>query len=269
MNRSVSRMSRVMLPCVLTLLAGGACSSKSATTAPTNTPGPNDLVMFFSPMYSAFGGSHQFKIPVVVDNVDPTAIVWSASDPSMVDMVYDATLQGEMITTRKAGKVTITAKMGTQSGSSLLTISAASDADWDIGNMRYNNGVVLTTLPQGMARPDGGSDFSCTNCHGDTASGTTNQFRTVAHTPEQTGGFSDTDLIGIFTMGTVPPGSYFDTTVVPYQQWQGFHVWKMTPDEARGIIVYLRALAPQTQTGARGAFGGRNNRRDAGAARTD
>ena len=30
------------------------------------------------------------------------------------------------------------------------------------------------------------------------------QFRTVAHTPEQTGGFSDEELVNIFTMGMVP-----------------------------------------------------------------
>jgi hypothetical protein len=223
--------------------------------------------MFFSPnMYSAYDGVHTFKIPVVVDNVDPTTVVWKASDPSAVNLAYDATLQGEMIETRKAGKVTITATAGGQSGSSTLTITQASPADWEIGNMRYNNGVVLTNLPVGAARPDGGSDFSCTNCHGDTASGATNQFRTVAHTPEQTGGFSDEDLIGIFTMGKVPAGAYFDPSVVSYQQWQSFHVWRMTAEEAKGVIVYLRALTPQTQTGARGAFGGgRNMRRDAGA----
>ena len=31
----------------------------------------------------------------------------------------------------------------------MLTIAAATSADWDIGNQRYNNGIVLT-------RPDGG-----------------------------------------------------------------------------------------------------------------
>jgi hypothetical protein len=267
MNRSANRMSSVMLPCVLTLLAGGACSSKDAAPAPP--PGvASDLVMFFSPMYSAYdGGLHTFKIPVVVENVDPTAVEWSASDPSMVNIAYDATLQGAMIETRKAGTVTIIAKVGDQTGRAVLNISQASAADWEIGNMRYNNGMVLTgTLPTGMARPEGGLNVSCTNCHGDTANGATNQFRTVAHTPEQTGGFSDMDLINIFTKGMVPPNSYFDTSVVTYQQWQAFHVWQMTPEDAKGIIVYLRALTPQTQGGARGAFGGagRNNRRDAG-----
>jgi hypothetical protein len=182
----------------------------------------------------------------------------------MVNIVYDATLRGAMIETRKAGKVTITATVGTQSGSSTLTITQATSADWEIGSARYNNGIVLAgTLPTGQARPDGGLNVSCTNCHGDTASGATNQFRTVAHTPEQTGGFSDADLVNIFTKGMVPPNSYFDTSVVSYQQWQAFHVWQMTPEDAKGIIVYLRALTPQTQTGVRGAFGGRN-RRDAG-----
>jgi hypothetical protein len=260
MNRSANRISRVMLPCVLTLLAGGACSSKDAGSPPPGTTVPSDLVMFFSPMFSAYdGGVHTFKIPVVVENVDATTIEWSASDPSMVDIVYDATLGGAMITTRKAGTVTIIAKVGDQTGRSLLTISQATTNDWEIGNARYNNGMALTgPLQMGLS-------VSCTNCHGDTASGATNQFRTVAHTPEQTGGFSDNDLLNIFTKGMVPPNSYFDTSVVSYQQWQAFHVWQMTPEDAKGIIVYLRALTPQTQAGVRGAFGGGGrNRRDAG-----
>jgi hypothetical protein len=38
----------------------------------------------------------------------------------------------------------------------------------------------------------------------------------------------------------------------------------MTQDEAKGVIVYLRSLTPQAQTGQRGDFGGRRGR-DGGA----
>ena len=45
---------------------------------------------------------------------------------------------------------------------------------------------------------------------------------------------------------------------------QGFHQWQMSPQEAKGIVVYLRSLTPQVQTGMR-AFGGRGGRPDGGA----
>ncbi len=61
-----------------------------------------------------------------------------------------------------------------------------------------------------IAEVDGGT--ACTNCHGPTA--TNGPFKTVSHTPEQTGGFSDTDLANIILNGEVPDGGYFDPTVL-------------------------------------------------------
>ena len=119
---------------------------------------------------------------------------------------------------------------------------------------------------------DGGT--ACTNCHGPTA--TNGPFKTVSHTPEQTGGFSDTDLANIILNGQVPEGGYFDPTVlVPSCDggatctaqalgiWHYFHRWSdITPAELPGVICYLRSLTPQAQTGMSN-FGG-FFRRDAG-----
>jgi hypothetical protein len=75
-------------------------------------------------------------------------------------------------------------------------------------------------------------------------------FKTVSHTPEQTGGFSDDQLIQIFTMAAIPMDGYFDQSVIPMFIWQFFHKWSdMTPDQAKGVVVYLRSLAPKPQTG--------------------
>jgi hypothetical protein len=228
--------------------AAVGCSSKNSGSG----SGGGDLLIFFSPMYSAFDGVHEFKVPAIADNVDPMAVTWSASDPSMVDLVPDATVGGVMITTRKSGKVQITATTTSgQRGTSTLNITQASPDAWNLGNTRYNNGVTLTG---GLMGTQTMMMVACTNCHGDTA--TMNVFRTVSHTPEQTGGFSDEELIAIFTMATVPRGSYFDSSVVNYNQWHGFHNWMMSPEEAKGIIVYLRSLTPQAQAGRRN-FGGR------------
>jgi cytochrome c553 len=213
-------------------------------------------------MYSAYDGVHMFQVPAVVNGLDPSQVEidWSASDPSMVALEPDTATGGVMITTQKAGTVSIIATAGSLCGASLLTITAATPDDWTAGSERYNMGVTITRLPNGMMRQrDAGADAgttiaaACTSCHGDTAS--TGPYKTVQHTPEQTGGFSDADLVNIFEHGMVPTGGYFDTSIVSYAMWQSFHKWDVG-DSEKGVIVYLRSLAPAAQTGAAN-FGGR------------
>jgi hypothetical protein len=291
------RPSFLALALLLSGLALGACGSSSPSTsgtagtsgsagaggnntagvtggdqdaaAPTGCP-KSALTVLFSPMYSAFDGVHTFQVPAVINGIDPNAVTieWSASDPSMVALEPDPTTGGVMITTQKAGTVSIIASAGSLCGASLLTITDATPDDWMAGSARYNEGVVITRLPGGMMRPprdagadaadaaaatDAGIEAACTSCHGDTASA--GPFKTVQHTPEQTGGFSDEDLINIFEHGMVPKGGYFDTSIVPYAFWQGFHKWSVG-DSEKGLVVYLRSLAPAAQTGASN-FGGR------------
>jgi hypothetical protein len=260
---------------------GGEGGSDSGATAACPT---SALTILFAPMYSAYDGVHTFQIPAVVSGIDPTAITidWSASDPSMVELEPDPTTGGVMITMRNSGKVSIIATAGDLCGTSLLTISAATEQDWEDGSARYNDGVVINRLP--VTPPAGGfggngnrgagasgsgnsaagsmngtagsgtnaTDAACTNCHGDTASG---PFKTVQHTPEQAGGFSDTDLINIFEHGVVPTGGYFDDSIVSYAEWQSFHKWDVG-DNPQAVVVYLRSLTPAAQTGSAN-FGGR------------
>ena len=64
----------------------------------------------------------------------------------------------------------------------------------------------------------------------------------MSHTPEQTGGFSDDDLLNIILRGDFPDGGFFDSTIVTYAAWHNFHRWAdITTDQQRGIITYLRA----------------------------
>jgi hypothetical protein len=235
----------------------GGGGGKGAPPAQGSCDTPQ-LEVLFTPMYTAYDGVHQFRIPAVVNSIDPSAVTWSASDPSFVDVQSDPSTGGILITARKAGSVKIIASAGGLCGVSLLTISSAMADDWMVGSARYNDGIAISRPPRGDGITDGGvntREAACTNCHGDTA--TMGPFKTVAHTPQQTGGFSDEELIGIFTMGIVPMGGYFDTTIVSYDNWQRFHRWQMTPDQARGMVVYLRSLTPQPQGGMRGDFGGR------------
>ncbi|HEY3819550.1 MAG TPA: hypothetical protein VGL81_20415 [Polyangiaceae bacterium] len=207
------------------------------------------------------------------------------------------------------GNVTVIAtESGGACGSAVLHITTNSENDWTIGNARYNDGVALHLggtgggdgggggggfdgafpeggfgeggFPHGDAggfhTSDGGSFFeqdggtACTNCHGPTATAMNSPFNDVSHTPEQTGGFSDTDLQNIILNGEIPDGGYFDPTVLvktcdggaactaqAYAEWHSFHQWSdITMDELPGIICYLRALTPESQNGTSNFGGG-------------
>jgi hypothetical protein len=215
------------------------------------------LVVAFNPMYSAFipGGKHTFLIPAVVYG-STGSVTWSA-DTSIVAMQPDPdNPNGVRIQTLQAGTVTINLQSDDgKCGSAQLNITPFQEADWQLGNDRYNKGQPLP--PSTAMLPDGSypNPFelgdaapACTLCHGDTATFST--FQDVSHTPEQTGGFSDKDLINIVVRGTVPDGGYFDRTIVPYGAWQAFHQWTdIRPEQENGIVVYLRSLTPQRQKG--------------------
>jgi hypothetical protein len=248
-------------------------TGSTATTVCTKTA----LTIAFSPMYSAFvtdSTMQSFQIPAIVTGVT-SGLTWTASDTSVVQLA-DAPNGGTMITVLKAGgPVTISAFAGdpsqasTSCGSSGLTITPATEAQWQAGSDRYNNGNMLVIPDGGFSQVDA-SDYdasalttlACTNCHGPTA--TNLAFMTISHTPEQAGGFSDTDLQNIITQGQVPANGYFDDSIVPRNAFPYFHTWTVTPDELTGLIVYLRSLTPVSQAGSAnfggmGGGGGGNN----------
>jgi len=104
---------------------------------------------------------------------------------------------------------------------------------------------------------------ACTNRHGSMSNGTlfgSPVFSDVMHTPEQTGGFSPTDLTNVFTTGTIPDGGYFDNAISPYCVWHMFHTWHdiSTPEQQTGMRCYLRALPPLEQTGCFELFNQKN-----------
>jgi len=231
-------------------------------------PVGDDLKLFFNPMYSAYDGVHDFKLPAIVQGVQD--VEWSARPADAVFLEKDTSTGGVLITTAKPGKVQIIARAGVLSGSAMLYITDASPEDWELGEERYNNEIPFTVegIPDGGFAfdggfpdggfPDGGfrgfdggppgggrimipDDLSCRNCHGSGA-----MALDVEHTPQQTGGYSDEDLISIFTMGIKPPGATFHTPF-PEFIYTRFHTWEATPEEQKGIVVYLRSLQPKTQ----------------------
>jgi hypothetical protein len=244
--------------------AGGAGGSGGAgtggaggTSGGTCTSG---IQIIFNPVYSAYDGTNTYKVPVIAYGITDS-VKWSASDSSMVDLDPDAVQFGDagpsgrgvMITTRKAGKVTISAVAGSACGSTELTITQATPELRQIGSDRYNNGVPVTF--------DGGMTPSCTNCHGATAPNT--MLIDVQHTPQQTGGYSDEDLINIFTKGQKPPNGGC-RVINPCGVWTSFHKWSATDQETQGIVFYLRSLEPTPQGSI--TFGGGRPPPDAGGA---
>ncbi len=241
-----------------------ACSSNSAAPPPSGpdaAPIPEvacadgGLTVAFDPMYSAFDGKHVFQIPAVVRGSN-AQVTWSA-DATMVGMQTDPERPNEvLIQMLKPGNVAINVKSTDgKCGSSVLFISAAAESDWEIGNARYNDGQSLH-LAAG-ATTGGGSPLevgttggpACTSCHGETA--TTGPYTDVSHTPEQTGGFSDDDLLNIILRGDFPDGGFFDTSIANYAAWHNFHRWvDITSDQQKGIITYLRSLTPRNQKGS-------------------
>ena len=277
---------------------GGPNSNMDATLItydgpPPNTDGgmlscatPDGLPIKFNPIYSGFDGTHTYQVPVFVDGVDPGSVVWGSSDPTMVH--FDPYVRGIMITTRKAGDVTIVAQSGGQCGSAPLHIAQYTVDEWNTGNARYNNSMALMINPEAgipadasFNIPDGytfdasafdaavicnylkdasipnafaGETPACTNCHGVGSNGMLfgmSLFNDIAHTPEQTGGFSEDDLTNVFYNAIIPDGGVFDPTIIPYCAWQLYHKWQDidTPEKQAGMRAYLRSLTPQEQTG--------------------
>ena len=276
-----ARLLGASVGCCAIGLGVAACSSSSSSggspdgTAPAAGTCPNpSLTISFNPMYSAFISStsqHSFLVPAIVSGVSGATVTWGASDMSAVGFQADPSTGGTTITILKPGMVTITAAAGNLCGAAPLNVTQATEDDWTTGNGRYNNdaglinpfgggGMMMGPPPGGFRVPsqsdpspfepaDGGPGPACTNCHGPTA--TMQIFKGIEHTPEQTAGFSDQQLIDIVVNGIIPDGGYYDQSIIPYQFWQFFHKWKdiSTPDQQKAIVVYLRSLTPAKQDG--------------------
>lgn len=224
-------------------LVGCGSNEDKGTGGGPDTVMAEPLDIYFKTLNSAFipNSERKFKVPAVVNGVK--ADKWECSDPSAVDFEYDSVPNGVMITIRKAGKFMITAKAGKRQGTVPLTVTAATEDDWNRGKERYMNAIALNLSPQTLM---GGfmlqQNLACTNCHGSGA-----MFLAVEHTPQQTGGYSDDQIKNIFEHGMKPEGAKWGSLPGIMQFYPRFHQWMATEEEYQGLVVYLRSLEPKTQ----------------------
>lgn len=221
---------------------GGADAADNGAdgAATTGTCADTALSLLFNPMYSSFEPSHDYLVPVVATGADPARIVWQLSDTSIADVTPDTATGGIQLRVKKVGTTDVLAAAGGHCGKAALTVTAATTDQWALGSDRYNNG--------------NGQTPACASCHGAAASGA---FKDTTWTPEQAAGMSDSDLEATCRHGTIPPGGFFDPTIVPQSQFSGFHAWTFSDDESAGIRVYLRSLSPSSQ--GKPDFGGKGD----------
>jgi hypothetical protein len=222
-------------------LLGGCGSSEDEDEAQGAS---SALRIYFPKLYSAHieGGRRPFKVPAVVAGLQPDR--WECSDEDAVRFEKDGP-NGVIITTLKAGTFDIIARAGKEWGKATLEVTAASQAQLDMGEQRYDNGVEIGV--ESFALPTSGSNAaplnpSCKNCHGKDAT-----FLKVVHTSRQIGGYSDAELIRIISTGIKPDGAKFSTSPSTTSYFSVFHRWAASEAEYQGLVVYLRSLPPDQQ----------------------
>jgi len=209
--------------------------------------GTEKLEIYFTNLNTAFipGSDRKFKVPAVVQGV--RADEWTCSDKSAVDFEIDGVPNGVMITAKKAGDFTITAKAGNRTGSVKIHITAATEDDYTRGEARYNNAIQLMFNAGQIMTAGGGmvmlaNNVSCKNCHGSGAN-----FLAVEHTPQQTGGYTDEEIKNIFENGMKPAGAKWGSLPGIMNYYPMFHKWAASAEEYQGLVVYLRSLEPKSQ----------------------
>jgi hypothetical protein len=205
-------------------------------------------------MYSAFDGKHTFKVPVHVDGTTVELSGWKAIPASAVSFDPDPSVAGGVTVTvlQAEPEITIAATNGTIGGMAPLRITSGTPEDWAAGEARYNNGVEFTLMidfsqivdPNWMP-PIPPPNLACNNCHSTGA-----KYLEIQHTPTQEARFSDDELSTIFSKGMKPPGVGFRVlpamvgNMTDVDLYAAYHKWDATPQEIKGLIIYLRSLTP-------------------------
>jgi hypothetical protein len=216
----------------------------------TESTGSGTLQLSYAPMYSAFieGGAHEAQVPVTLKDTSlrGKGAKFTSSDPSIA--VVTDTPEGGLVTVKKEGTVTIRAALDGDTGAAKLTITKFTEAQWMTGQARYSkmdlaispkDGSPVSIIALASDRTAYNPNGACNTCH-------TAQAKTlkIENTPTQIAGYSDAELITIFTMGKKPEG-VAQKTMVPSFAWGMLHSWMVTEEEKQGLIAFLRTQTPK------------------------
>jgi hypothetical protein len=281
------RVSNNLRNAAKTLLLCAAVAGCGSSDDSSGGGGPirANLIQFSPSMYSAFGGSQTYSLTPFVPAADPakmdsdpvvaTSIKWAVDTKIAKQEPFDAVPGAIKLTTTGTGSSTVSLTATTMSGAKIraeskLNVSKASDEEWAKGDARYSGGQNIDFASMfrgmmGMMPPAGGGvcglpfnimqnlpkEASCTNCHNTSASALA-----VEHTPMQTAGYSDDQLIAIFTQGMKPAGYQFNSIFLkmlpqlggdPSCVYSMFHTWQIDEETKRGIVLKLRSITPMKQ----------------------
>ena len=211
------------------------------------------LSILYDRMYTAYDGVHTFQVPARVDGqiIEPSG--WKAIPSSAVMFEADPEGGGVLITVLEpVAEITIAASAGPVGGKAPLRVTVGTPEDWAMGEARYNNGVEYELPDLDFAEvifdpnwqpPEAPDNLACNNCHTTGA-----KYFEIQHTPTQASRISDEELIKVFTEGVKPPGVGYRILPESLQDlYVDFHTWVSTPEEQKGLIIYLRSLTPQGQ----------------------
>lgn len=211
------------------------------------------LTLVFPVLYSAYDGTHTFQVPVHVDMATVALENWQAIPSDAVTFDPDPEVEGGVMITIVKGveDITIAAHSDKIGGTAPLHVTLATPDEWEVGNMRYHNGVdyelpSLTfdeLVDPNWQPPPTPKNLACNNCHSSGA-----KYFEIQHTPNQIGDLSDDVLIQIFTTGMKPDGVPYHILPPDLEHlYSEFHTWDATDEERKGLIVYLRSLTPMGQ----------------------
>lgn len=221
--------------------------SKADGGLPSGSTDGDTLDFRFARMYSAFVPNHEAQVPVTLKDASLRTMgaKFSSSDPSIATVTDTAS--GGLVTVKKEGAVTIKAELNGETGSARLTITSFTEAQWMTGQARYSKMELALSNPSGGAisplllqnPANRNANGACNTCH-------TAQARTlkIENTPTQIAGYTDAELVTIFTEGDKPDG-VGQSSMVPSFAWGMFHQWQVTEEEKKGLVAFLRTQAPK------------------------
>jgi len=275
------RVSKNLL--LANLLIGAALAGCGSSGGDEGGPQPVVIpnLIQFSPMYSAFDGEHTYQLSPFIPAANPankdsdpvveSSIQWKIDEGFLKKDAFTEIPGAVLLTTKKPGMTTVSVTATRMSGAkirgqSTLTISQASVDEWTKGEARYNNGMMINLFGGGgaMGAPPaaGGmgacgipinlmgripTNSACSNCHNNNGMAIS-----VQHTPTQTAGYSNDDLIEIFTNAQKPAGGTFNSPLLkmapmPDCIYKEFHTWQIDDDTKLGIVWKLRSITPMKQ----------------------